>query len=194
MGYEPSKRLVSTRCEQCTFLYRFGYRQHQRSGKQTIMSFDDVIGQKEVQEQFMQLDEENRIPHAMLFCGPEGCGKLAIALAFASYLLKKDLNDNQLKMAEAMLKKYEHPDLHFTYPTIKTPAMGSDHQPISDDFAKEWNRLLLEGPYPTFEQWQEKMDAGNKQAVITAAESDDIAKKLSLKSSQGGYKISIIWL
>ena len=35
---------------------------------------------------------------------------------------------------------------------------------------------------------------GNQQAIITAGESDDLVRKLSLKSSQGGYKVSIIWL
>ncbi|MGN1230105.1 MAG: ATP-binding protein, partial [Prevotella sp.] len=32
------------------------------------------------------------------------------------------------------------------------------------------------------------------QAIITAGESDELNRKLSLKSSQGGYKVSIIWL
>lgn len=158
------------------------------------MIFNEIIGQEEAEKQLLRLDEEHRIPHAMLFCGPEGCGKLAIALEFASYLLKKGLSDIKLKSSEAMLGKLQHPDLHFTYPTIKTAAMGSEHQPVSDDFSKEWHELLSMTRYPTFEQWQGKMDSGNKQAIITAAESDSIARKLSLKSSQGGYKISIIWL
>nr|MBP7472527.1 DNA polymerase III subunit delta [Prevotella sp.] len=158
------------------------------------MIFNDVIGQKDAEQQLIQLEEEHHIPHAMLFCGPEGCGKLAIALDFASYLLKKGLSDIALKTSEAMLKKLEHPDLHFTYPTIKTPGMGSEHQPVSDDFSNEWHELMMSTHYPTFEQWQTKMGGGNKQAVITGAESDAIARKLCLKSSQGGYKISIIWL
>ena len=38
------------------------------------------------------------------------------------------------------------------------------------------------------------MGGENQQAIITAGESDDLIRKLSLKSSQGGYKVSIIWL
>ena len=38
------------------------------------------------------------------------------------------------------------------------------------------------------------MGGENQQAIITAGESDELVRKLSLKSSQGGYKISIIWL
>lgn len=51
------------------------------------MSIKEVIGQKEVWGRLMQMVEENRIPHALLFCGPRGCGKMATALAFASYLM-----------------------------------------------------------------------------------------------------------
>ena len=64
----------------------------------------------------------------------------------------------------------------------------------SDDFAKEWHQMLLEDPYFTMNRWMQAMGAANQQAIITAAESDEIARKLSLKSSQGGYKICIIWL
>ena len=38
------------------------------------------------------------------------------------------------------------------------------------------------------------MDAENAQAIIYAKESDEILKKLSLKSSEGGFKITILWL
>ena len=93
-----------------------------------------------------------------------------------------------------MLRKLEHPDLHFTYPTIKLPSMGSDHKPVSDDFASEWHEMVTAGPYFTLAQWLEQMGGENQQAIITAGESDALIRKLSLKSSQGGYKVSIIWL
>lgn len=149
----------------------------------------EVIGQQEVWNRLMEMVQENRIPHALMFCGPEGCGKLAMALAFASYLLGDS----------PMLNKWEHPDLHFTYPTIKTSDMGSYHTPVSDDFIKEWREMLLkDGPYVLIGEWMQKMgksDADlNKQAIITAEESDALAKKLIMMSSQGGYKISLIWL
>ena len=93
-----------------------------------------------------------------------------------------------------MLRKLAHPDLHFTYPTIKLPSMGSDHKPVSDDFASEWHEMVTAGPYFTLAQWLEQMGGENQQAIITAGESDALIRKLSLKSSQGGYKVSIIWL
>ena len=158
-------------------------------------AFNDIIGQREAISRLLQLTEEDRIPHALLFCGPEGCGKMALAMDFAKYLLTENIcNPTAHENALAMLSNWEHPDLHFTYPTIKLPGMGSDHKPISDDFASQWLQLLSEGTCFTSEQWLQMMGGGNKQAIITAAESDAIAHNLSLMSSQGGYKISLIWL
>ena len=167
----------------------------------------EVIGQKDVWARLMQMVEEERIPHAMLFCGPKGCGKMATALAFASYLMgERDVDDlpsgteltDAQRRASAMLKKWEHPDLHFTYPTIKTSDMSSDHKPISADFATQWREMLAKGPYFQIDQWMRKMgksDADfNKQAIITAEETDDLSHKLNFKSTMGGYKISVIWL
>ena len=154
-----------------------------------------MIGQEETKGRLMQLAEGQRLPHALLFCGPAGCGKMAMAMAFASYLLTSSAdNDNAKRNAEAMLAQWQHPDLHFTFPVIRPAGTSADHKMVSDDFAKEWHAMLMEGPYFSIDQWLDRMRAANQQAIIYASESDDIIRKLSLKSSQGGYKVSIIWL
>ena len=159
------------------------------------MNWNEVIGQEETKARLMQLMEEKRLPHALLFCGPAGCGKMAMAMAFASYLLTSTANnDNAKRNAEAMLAQWQHPDLHFTFPVIRPTGTSADHKMVSDDFAKEWHAMLMEGPYFSIDQWLSRMKAANQQAIIYASESDDIIRKLSLKSSQGGYKVSIIWL
>ena len=93
-----------------------------------------------------------------------------------------------------LLENLQHPDLHFTYPTIKLPSMSSDCKPVSADFANEWHELIKRGLYFSMNDWMQAMGGENQQAIITAGESDDLVRKLSLKSSQGGYKVSIIWL
>jgi len=175
------------------------------------MKFSEVIGQKDVQQRLVQMVEEDRLPHAIMLCGPSGAGKLALAVAFGCYLLNRkpkqaapsmfdvfsdeqEATDSTDRPEPPMLAKLEHPDLHFTYPTIKLPSMSSDHKPVSDDFAREWHELIMEGPYFSIDQWLTAIGAENQQAIITAGESDDLVRKLSLKSSQGGYKVSIIWL
>ena len=153
------------------------------------MTFSEVVGQREAQERLVKMVQEGHLPHALMLCGPTGCGKMALATAFACYLL-----DNGTPSAKAMLAKLEHPDLHFTYPTIKLPKMGADHKPVSDDFASDWHELITQGPYFTMDEWMQAMGGENQQAIITAGESDELVRKLSLKSSQGGYKVSVIWL
>ena len=161
------------------------------------MDFSNVIGQEPAKERLIQMVKEGRLPHALLFCGPEGVGKMALAMAFASYLLTnpegEDNGSIDTTNALAMLRKWEHPDLHFSYPTIKRPNMSSDHQPISNDFTQEWHEMIMQGTYFTMNQWMKQMGATTQQAIITGAESDELSRILALKSSQGGYKIAIIW-
>ena len=57
------------------------------------MKFQEVIGQGEAKQRLVKLVEEGRVPHAMLFTGPKGCGKMAMAMAFASYLLCANRHD-----------------------------------------------------------------------------------------------------
>jgi DNA polymerase-3 subunit delta' len=151
--------------------------------------FEQVIGQHDIQQRLMQLVSEERLPHAIMLCGPQGAGKMALAIDFAKVLLTANG-----QKPSAMVDKLEHPDLHFTYPTIKLPSMSAEHKPVSDDFATQWHELVMAGPYFTMTDWLEQMGGENQQAIITAGESDALLRKLSLKSSQGGYKVSIIWL
>lgn len=160
------------------------------------MLVSEVIGQQDVWKRLMEMVQENRVPHAMLFCGPEGCGKMAVALAFASYLLgERDGEAEAQSSVHAMLKNWAHPDLYFSFPTIKSANMTSDHKPVSDDYLQEWREMLVKkGPYFLINDWLEAMGDSNKQAIITGEESDALSHKLSMMSSQGGYKVSVIWL
>lgn len=63
----------------------------------------EVIGQQDIWNRLMEMVQENRVPHALMFCGPQGCGKLAVALAFASYLLgERNENDAAAKALPPM--------------------------------------------------------------------------------------------
>ena len=68
---------------------------------------------------------------------------MALALALASHLLgENDTNNPKATSVKAMLDRWEHPDLHFSYPVIRPTGTTADHKMISDDFAKEWHVLL----------------------------------------------------
>ena len=53
------------------------------------MLFKDVIGQEEAKQRLIAEVKEGRIPHAQLICGPEGTGKLPLAIAYARYICVK---------------------------------------------------------------------------------------------------------
>ena len=42
--------------------------------------------------------------------------------------------------------------------------------------------------------WLDQMDAANQQAQMGVGESDLLMKRLGMKSSQGGYKVAVVWL
>ena len=159
------------------------------------MNFSEVIGQDDVKSRLLTLIESGKMPHSLLLYGAPGCGKMALALALASHLLgENDVNNPKAASVKAMLDRWEHPDLHFSYPVIRPTGTTADHKMISDDFAKEWHVLLKKGPYFDMDTWLEHMNAANQQAIIFASESDNLTRKLNLKSSMGGYKVAIIWL
>lgn len=156
------------------------------------MSFNDVIGQDEIKAILRRQVETGRIPHALLFCGPSGCGKMAMAMAFANYILCQHPNGGEscgVCPSCKQVAKLVHPDLHFSFPVIK-----KDQSTTCEDYRKEWTECLGASLYFGLDDWLETMGSDNKQALITEAESDRIIDKLSVTSYEGGYKVMIIWL
>lgn len=157
------------------------------------MFFKDIIGQKEAKQRLIREVKEGKIAHARLFCGPEGIGKLPLVIAYARYLsCSNPTETDACGTCPNCIKfnKLAHPDLHFVFPVIKKKSKDA----VSDDFISEWRELINQNPYFNLNMWLEEMGAENQQALIYVKESDEIIRKLSLKSSQGGYKIMIIWL
>lgn len=157
------------------------------------MLFKDIIGQEEAKERLIREAKERKIAHARLFCGNEGVGKLPLAIAYAQYLSCEHPTDNDSCGICPNCVKYNkliHPDLHFVFPVIKKKNKDT----ISDDYLQEWREILNSSPYFNLNMWLKEMGAENQQAQIYVKESDEIIRKLNLKSSQGGYKVMIIWL
>ena len=158
------------------------------------MFFRDIIGQEEIKRQLIKNVQENKIAHAQLFCGGEGVGKLPLAIAYARYIscFNPSEKDACGKCANCIkFNNLAHPDLHFIFPVVKKK---SSKDVVSDDYIAEWRELIAKTPYFNLPAWLEEMGAENQQAQIYVKESNEIIRKLSLKSSQGGYKIIIIWL
>ena len=156
--------------------------------------FKDIIGQSTVIDRLRRSVDENKLAHALLISGPQGNGKLPIAIALANYLLCGNGGGDACGTCPACVKlsKYIHSDLHFVFP-VKKKSSGND-KPVSDDYITEWRELLLQNPYFSYDDWLAKLSLDNQQPMIYERESGEILHKLSMQSREGGWKVVIIWL
>lgn len=159
------------------------------------MLFSNVIGQEFIKNHLTQSADKGRIPHAQLFVGNAGSGMLAMAIAYAQYLIcSNEQGENTGVNASCNLKfdQFAHPDLHFAYPVAK--VKDSPKNPVSAHFAKEWRSFLKENDYATLYDWHKYLGIEQKQSNISVHEAADINRGLSLKAYEGGYKVMIIWM
>lgn len=155
------------------------------------MQFSSIIGQQETIQHLLKTKYSGRISHAQLFCGKAGFGGLAIAIAYAQYLFCESPSETDSCGVCPACKKCEnlqHPDLHFAFPTVLSVADKSDL------VLKDWRQMVLNSPYFDLNQWTLAIDEKGRKPVIGTAESQEIIKKLALKSYEGGYKIMLIWM
>ncbi len=159
------------------------------------MTFKEITGQDDIKKRLIKTVKDNRIAHAQLFFGPEGCGNLALAIAYAQYINCLSPTDEDSCGTCPSCNKYQkliHPDLHFIFPVATTKKITKE--PVSDDYIKEWREMLLSSPYISLQQWYDKIELENKQGSISKNESQEILRKLNLKTYEAEYKIIIIWL
>ena len=136
-----------------------------------------------------------RVPHAQLFVTPPGNGALALAIAYAQYLLCNNTDGENItgdQGCNLKCNKLMHPDLHFVFP-VATNAQVKKH-PSSDAFINEWRSFINDNPYGDLFDWYQHIGIENKQGQIGVDEAESIVKKLSLKSFEGSSKVLIIWM
>ena len=155
------------------------------------MLFREIIGQEATKQQLRQAVREGRIPHAQLFTGITGVGKLQLALAYAQYLnCPNRTEEDSCGVCPTCLQfqHLQHPDLHFAFPIVKTDAGDT-----CDAFLEPWREIILNKHYFDLEDWHLALGVETKQSMIYEKESQEIIRKLSLKSYGNGYKIMLIW-
>jgi DNA polymerase-3 subunit delta' len=158
------------------------------------MNFSQIPGQKEIKAKLLRSVREERVSHAQLFTGTEGCGSMALALAYAKYISCENRTDSDSCGTCKSCIKYEkliHPDLHFVFPVIKGKKATD---PVSDNYLEEWREFVKKSPFFTLNNWMDSIEVGNAQGMIFASEASEIIKKLSLKTFESDFKIMIIWL
>ena len=160
------------------------------------MLFSQIIGHEDIKKKLIQSVKENRIAHAQLFLGPEGTGKLALAIAYAQYINCTNKRENDSCGECPSCKKFNalaHPDLHFIFPSTTNKNVKKD--PESDLFLTEWREYLTSCDcYASLPNWYNALDIENKQGLINVRDASTIIRKLNLKSYEAEYKVVIIWM
>ncbi|MCQ2369545.1 MAG: DNA polymerase III subunit delta [Paludibacteraceae bacterium] len=157
------------------------------------MRYCDIIGQEDVKKLIIKNIRDGRIPHAQLFWGGEGVGKLALAIATVQYINCEHPTDtDSCGECEScrLIAKLSHPDLHFMFPIVKEGSKSA----YCDDFMPQWREQMAETPYFNLHQWMQRINESGKIGYIYTTESEAISQKLSLKSFSAKYKSTIIWL
>ena len=186
------------------------------------MQFHNVIGLSETKRHLLEMVNQNRLSHALIFFGKEGSGALPLALAFAQYVALQPPAD--AKPAAAGLfgdepvelppfRGWGHPDdadawmekqaaytkaSKYIHPDIHftfpvIPKKSGD-KPTSANYISEWREFISLYPYGNAFDWLQFIGAENKQGNITAEECNEIVHQMSLKSFESPYKILIIWM
>lgn len=160
------------------------------------MLFSQIIGQEDIKKKLIQSVKESRVAHAQLFLGPEGTGKLSLAIAYAQYINCKNRTDTDSCGVCSSCRQFNslvHPDLHFMFPTTTNKSVKKD--PESDLFITEWREYLKScNTYADLPDWYDFIGVENKQGVINVRDASAILRKLSFKAYESEYKVAIIWM
>lgn len=158
------------------------------------MKFSDIPGQKEIIGKLINSVNQERVSHAQLFTGPDGCGSLVLAMAYAQFVSCENRSATDSCGVCKSCIKYEkliHPDLHFVFPVVKDKK---NNEPVSDNYIEHWRAFVRRSPYFSLNEWFDSIEVENSQGLIFASEASEIIRKLSLKTFESDFKILILWL
>ncbi|MFN5369927.1 MAG: ATP-binding protein [Bacteroidia bacterium] len=158
------------------------------------MLFSKVVGHSALKKKLISNALNGRVAHTQLFAGPEGCGALPLAIAYARFLrCENKLPDDGCGTCSSCIKmnKLVHPDVHFTFPAIKEDSKSKG---LSTEYIAEFREAFLQNPYMSLENWSDWIDAGNKIPSIYADEANEIIRQIGLVAVEEGFKIFIVWL
>ena len=154
------------------------------------MKFSDVIGNTEVKEALVRMADSGRVPHAIMFHENEGCGALALAVAFVQYLNCKSHNGGDscgLCPSCNQISKLIWPDIHFVFPV-------AGEKVTSDNFIQKWRDLFIRNPFFMENELYETLELEKKASSISVADAKNVLNELSLSSFTDGYRAVVIWL
>ena len=159
------------------------------------MRLEEIPGQIQIKEFFKKVISEERMPHALLLVGEDGCGPLALATGVATLLQCKNPSDfKACGECSSCIKtnQYIHPDVHYAFPVVKLDKIKREDT-TSLNFLPQWRSFLSSSIFGDLNDWLSHIDALDKGPNMNVTECNNIIKNLSLKTYEGQYKIQIIW-
>jgi DNA polymerase-3 subunit delta' len=147
------------------------------------MNWEQIVGQEKLKNLLRESISDNRVGHAQLFIGKDGYGNLPLALAFAKEIFRRENEKSSSKV-----EHLNHLDLHFSFPVFKEKNSG-----LTENYLTSFREMILENPYSSLEDWTKVLNSENKQLTIYADEIEELNRKFSLKTFEGGSKILIVW-
>ena len=154
------------------------------------MHFNHVYGHESQIKALRESISLGRVPHAQLFTGPEGVGMLAVAIAFMRAVFCQESDVDKLS-CDLKFDRLTHPDLHFVFPVATNTKVKT--KPTSDQFLEDWRLFVENNRFGTLFDWYQHLEIENKQGQIGVLESEEMTKKLSLTSYEGGWKGVVVW-
>lgn len=155
------------------------------------MQFAEVIGHSTLKKHLIEEARSNKISHTQLFVGKPGYGPLPLALAFIQFIFcenRTDVDSCGTCHSCKKISQLQHPDVHFSFPTVQSITN------ISNGALAHWREQIDENPYFDLNTWVRRIDPKERKPIIGKDESQEIIRKLSLRSFEGGYKVMLIWM
>ena len=154
------------------------------------MRFEDIPGNEIVKQALVRMANAGRIPHAVMFHESEGCGALALAVAFLQYANCKNRGASDscgICIPCNQISKLIYPDLYFVFPTAGDKV-------TSLNYMTQWRELFIRNPFFTENGLYEALGIEKKSCSIAVAEAKNIISELSVSSYSAGSRCVIIWL
>lgn len=159
------------------------------------MQFKDIPGHAAVKNRLMAMVDSNTLPHALVLEGIPGIGKLALAMALASYVHCENRREGEDSCGECpscrLHRTLNHVDTIYSFPVVKR-----GDNPVSADFMDEFRKFVSESVFSDIERWTSMLNRAksNTKPAIYVSESAGLIGRLAVTTKTSDYKIVVQWL
>ena len=162
------------------------------------MRFAEIPGNGSVKQAMINMARVGRVHHALLLYENEGCGALALGLAFLQYLnCENPTEEDSCGECHScrQISRLSYPDMRFTFPiTSGSKVSGAAKDLTCDEYAPIFRELIQKNPYFLENELGAALGIEKKSGLITVAEGRAIMQKLSLAPVTDGWRGIFIWL